>query len=564
MKQIVLIADLFQEDLTGGAELNDSVLIRFLESKGLEVLKFRSNKIKDEEILENDFFIVSNFVGLSERHKILLQMKKYIIYEHDHKYISTRDPSKFINFDIPEDKIINRKFYQNAHKVVVLSQICKQIMEKALDIENVISIGTSLWSKEKLSFIEELASIEKTKDYCIINSPNPIKGTQEAKNFADSKNLHSELIGPLPPYELLSEMAQYKNFIFVPKVLETLSRIVVEAKMLGCNVFTNKKLIGAAYEDWYSLQGIELVNVIRLKVNQALDNFYKIITSLQNSDKKKDNKVSKKLNFVTYNCLINDSIELSKKIPKNKYDAVVPVFRSGAIPAFIIAEKLNIPFLIDSKIIGGNRINKSNTINNILLVDDSVSSGRSMIEKIKELKNVNVDCACIYKSHFDFHFLNYYHKTISFPRMFEWNMFNNSNLDKVMFDLDGVICIDPRVYDDDGETYANEIANIPELFIPKYKIHSICTNRISRWKRITEKWLQKNNVKFGNLIMQEFPTAVERRKKSNAAAYKARHYSNSDAELFVESSKWQAESIHKITKKAVYCIENNHLYELGK
>ena len=278
MKQIVFISDLFQEDLIGGAELNDSVLIHFLESKGLEVLKLRSNKIKDEDILENDFFIVSNFVGLSEKHKILLQMKKYIIYEHDHKYVSTRDPSKFINFDIPEDKIINKKFYQNAHKVIVLSKICKQIIEKTLGIDNVISIGTSLWSEEKLSFIESLSTIEKTKEYCIVNSSNPIKGTREAKHYADSKGLNSELIGPLPPQKLLLEMAKYQNFIFVPKVLETLSRIVVEAKMLGCNVLTSKKLIGAAYEDWFQLQGQELINAIRQKVSDALNTFFQICT----------------------------------------------------------------------------------------------------------------------------------------------------------------------------------------------------------------------------------------------------------------------------------------------
>ena len=66
MKKVVFI-----DDLIGGAELNDSVLIRFLESKNINVIKLRSNNINDEEILENEFFIVSNFVGLSEKHKIL-------------------------------------------------------------------------------------------------------------------------------------------------------------------------------------------------------------------------------------------------------------------------------------------------------------------------------------------------------------------------------------------------------------------------------------------------------------------------------------------------------------
>lgn len=278
MNKVVFISDLFQEDLIGGAELNDSVLIDYLESKGVEVLKLRSNNIQDNQILENHFFIVSNFVGLSEKHKVLLQMKKYIIYEHDHKYVITRDPSKFVDFKIPSDKVINKDFYRNAKNVVVLSKICKQVIEDALGIDNVISIGTSLWSEEKLSFIERLTETTKTENCCIVNSSNPIKGTREAVAYAKAKNIKSSLIGPLAPNDLLSEMVKYENFIFVPKVLETLSRIVVEAKMLGCNVLTNRKLIGAAYEDWYGLQGLELINAIRSKVSQALGTFYNLCT----------------------------------------------------------------------------------------------------------------------------------------------------------------------------------------------------------------------------------------------------------------------------------------------
>jgi len=278
MKQIVFISDLFEEDLIGGAELNDSVLIRFLESSGFNILKLRITGISDEQILENDFFIVSNFVGLSEKHKVLLQMKKYIIYEHDHKYVNIRDPSKFVDFNIPSKNIINKNFYKNAQKVVVLSKICKQVIEQALGLKNVISIGTSLWSEEKLSIIQALSSTEKVQDYCIVNSSNPIKGTREAIQYANSKGIEHNLIGPLPPQQLLQEMARYKNFIFVPKVLETFSRIVIEAKMLGCNVLTNRRLIGAAYEDLFDLQGEQLIEAVKLKVREALNTFYKLCT----------------------------------------------------------------------------------------------------------------------------------------------------------------------------------------------------------------------------------------------------------------------------------------------
>ena len=224
MKKIIFISDLFEQDLIGGAELNDSVLIRFLQSSGLDIIKLKSTNITDIEILENDFFIVSNFVGLSEKHKILLQMKKYIIYEHDHKYVNTRDPSKFVNFNIPAKNIINKNFYKNAQKVIVLSKVCKQVIENTLGLNNVISIGTSLWSEARLSTIESLLSTEKTKNCCIVNSSNPIKGTREAVRYANSKGIDHQLVGPLPPEQLLQKIAEYKNFILVRWKIVLLSK----------------------------------------------------------------------------------------------------------------------------------------------------------------------------------------------------------------------------------------------------------------------------------------------------------------------------------------------------
>lgn len=279
MKTIVFISDFFQEDLIGGAELNDSVLIRSLEKKGLNVLKIKSNLLTEKDIFDNDYFIVSNFVGLSEKNKILLQMKKYIIYEHDHKYIRTRDPSKFTDFEVPEREIINKDFYSNADKIIVLSKVCKDILEKTLKLNNVISIGTSLWSEEKLSYIESICMTEKGYDFCILNSKNTIKGTREAIQYAENNNLKYELLEPSVPDVLLKHMSKYETFIFIPKVLETLSRIVVEAKMLNCKVLTNKRLIGAAYEPWFKLSGKELISEIRQRVKDAIQVFYDLCTA---------------------------------------------------------------------------------------------------------------------------------------------------------------------------------------------------------------------------------------------------------------------------------------------
>ena len=52
--------------------------------------------------------------------------------------------------------------------------------------------------------------------------------------------------------------------IFFPKTPETLSRIVVEARMMGMSVVTNN-LVGVTKEDWFSLKGAELIEVMKEK-----------------------------------------------------------------------------------------------------------------------------------------------------------------------------------------------------------------------------------------------------------------------------------------------------------
>ena len=47
-------------------------------------------------------------------------------------------------------------------------------------------------------------------------------------------------------------------------------RVILEAKMMGLKTITNK-LIGASYEEWYSLNGIELINEMRNKRKSLVD-----------------------------------------------------------------------------------------------------------------------------------------------------------------------------------------------------------------------------------------------------------------------------------------------------
>tara|TARA_R100000388_G_C7227568_1_gene152658 strand:- start:193 stop:1035 length:843 start_codon:yes stop_codon:yes gene_type:complete len=274
--KIGFIADFLSSQLHGGAELNDNVLLAFLEKK-FTVKKILSRECNIESMQDLDFLVVSNFVALSPSNiNYIIENKPYLIYEHDHKYVSTRDPSKFKNFKIPKEKIINLPFYAAAKKIICLSSIQAKILQESTGLSNCVSIGTSLWHPQILNYIKDLDKTKNNKA-AIVKSANPIKNTVMAEKFCKSKGIEYDLISSTDSREFLKILAKYETLVFFPGVLESLCRLVVEAKMLKCKVITKSKLLGASYEDWFSLSGDELIEKISENIYNALLLFEKTI-----------------------------------------------------------------------------------------------------------------------------------------------------------------------------------------------------------------------------------------------------------------------------------------------
>lgn len=277
MKNIAFIADFYSDEINGGGESNDSNLINFLK-KNNKVTCYKTNTLSSVDLKDKDTIIVGNFIMMSaEVMNYIIKNKKYIIYEHDHKYVTTRDPSKFKNFKIPKEQIIFKEFYQKADTVVVLSKICEQVMNENLNSVNTHNIGCSLWSDRKFALLEKLCKKDKTKDLCIMKSNNPTKNYMFTKQYCLDKKINYESIASNSSDEFLTLMSQYEKFLFIPTVLETFSRICAEAKMMNLEVMTNKKLIGFFSEEYSSLKGIELIKHIQEKNKQALKVFGELV-----------------------------------------------------------------------------------------------------------------------------------------------------------------------------------------------------------------------------------------------------------------------------------------------
>jgi len=270
MADILFIADFFADQVPGGGELNNDVLMDNLYKRGHSIRKINSHQVKHLDLLYNKGIIVSNFINLSEENKKSLQSRDYIIYEHDHKYLPNRNPNVYSNYQAPKEHIINREFYANAKAVLCQSSFHAEIVRKNLELDNIVSLGGNLWPEEHFSLLEELSKQPKANTCAIMNSPVPHKNTQEAVQYCNALGLDYVLVQPSDAPTFLRDLGSHSTLVFFPKTPETLSRIVVEARMMGMATKTTNN-IGAIHEEWFSKKGLDLIEFMRYRQKEIVN-----------------------------------------------------------------------------------------------------------------------------------------------------------------------------------------------------------------------------------------------------------------------------------------------------
>ncbi len=310
-KKFVFLSDFSAEEMPlGGGELNDKELVSILRQRGHEVsdIRTRDFNLNSLKSTSGSYFIISNFAGLKPEIFSAFKDEKYVIYEHDHKYLPSRNPALYQDCKVPPEDVINREFYKNAVAVFCQTSFHAKMLKGNLTLDNVVSLGGNLWSLEVLEKIKELSKADKTDVAAIMDSPTAHKNAAGAKELCTTKKIEYKLIPNMKYSDFLQELSTCSKFVFLPKTPETFSRVLVEARMLGLSVLTNR-MSGAVHEDWFVLKGGDLVNRMIQKreeivdlVEQSFDNcldskirFYpelekkdfkiSLITSLYNGDK---------------------------------------------------------------------------------------------------------------------------------------------------------------------------------------------------------------------------------------------------------------------------------------
>ncbi len=281
------------------------------------------------------------------------------------------------------------------------------------------------------------------------------------------------------------------------------------------------------------------------------------------------------MNWVSYQELHSDIADFATRLPPD-LAGVVGVPRSGSMVASILALLRHV-HLSDAETFARTgkfyspgrrlRIPAPASGQKVLLLDDSsigcqsIDSAEKMIRRSGRHDTFEVIRAALYVTPEAAERLDVYHRVVHVPRIFEWNWYACRRLRHSMSDIDGVLCRDPPVVDDDGPEYENALRNAEPLHLLRYPVRSLITCRIERWRTVTRDWLSRYGVVAKRLLMHPAPSAEARRKQGGYGQWKGRHYGRSACTLFIESSAAQAPVIARTARKPVLCLEDKRLYQ---
>lgn len=273
-----------------------------------------------------------------------------------------------------------------------------------------------------------------------------------------------------------------------------------------------------------------------------------------------------RIELVTFQQLTMWTLDWIKTFPQH-YDVIVGIPRSGMVVAGIIACKLGKPLTTPDKMLQNefwlptkDKTIEKGDVKNVLLVDDATGRGETMQLCYEQLKNafgnkINIIKASLLVEQGAKDKVDLYYKVL--PKSgayFEWNLAHCPRT-PLGVDIDGVLCDEPPPeVDANEEKYVAWISNAKPNLIPTYTIEVIVTNRLEKYRTITEEWLKKHNVKYRHLIMLNLPSK-RLRTPENMIENKIKAVKQFDLSWFWESSWTEAQAIYKACRIPVLCTD---------
>jgi len=249
--EVVFVSDMFVEDYVGGAELTSEAII---SSSPLKVFKLHSKDVTIETLEQGHqkYWIFGNFSALNmDLIPSIVSNMNYSILEYDYKFCRYRSPEKHETetgapCDCIEDihgKMISA-FYYGSKSLWWMSEKQMDLYLEAYPFlaERENTVLSSVFDDAFFYSVKILR--EKYKDqektgWLVLGSNSWIKGADQAEQWCKDNEREYEVVWNLKYEELLEKLAQSEGFVYLPKGNDTCPRMVIEAKLLGCDLHLN-------------------------------------------------------------------------------------------------------------------------------------------------------------------------------------------------------------------------------------------------------------------------------------------------------------------------------------
>jgi len=250
--EVIVVADLFTDQYVGGAELTTQALI---DSSPFKVFKLRAKDVT-MSLLEKGHrchWIFGNFATMDiNLIPTIVANMHYSVLEYDYKYCKYRSAEKHLVIEKApcnchnemHGKMISAFF----HGAKTLWWMAEQQLEKYVGLfpflqEKSNVILSSVFDDRfflTVKLLREKYKGQPRKGWLICGSPSWIKGTDQAEQWCKDNDKKYEILWEVPYEEVLEKMARAEGLVYLPQGDDTCPRMVIEAKLLGCQLHLNE------------------------------------------------------------------------------------------------------------------------------------------------------------------------------------------------------------------------------------------------------------------------------------------------------------------------------------
>ena len=276
--EYVFVSDLFHQQYAGGAELSLKTLF---ESAPGSVTLANSSMVNDEfiDFYRDSKWVFGNIADLSS--DVIAQLIKenieYSFIEFDYKLCKHRNP---VLYDFVEGETCDysktdrglaiQEFVRNSKSTFFMSEEQRRIYQEHLpEISDANThILSSLFDDH---FFERINTLNtkyegqpRDDKWLVLGSNSWVKGALPSENWCKENNLDYELIFGVEYNQFLKRLAQAKGLCAMPAGYDTCPRLVIEAKLLGCELQTNE-YVQHRDEEWFNKPSEEIIKYLRTR-----------------------------------------------------------------------------------------------------------------------------------------------------------------------------------------------------------------------------------------------------------------------------------------------------------